>query len=86
VSWYPLHYSFEGSGDDLGRWTDYLELLWRRCNEDIAAAPSEKALKLPLNLRAWDISQLRGFIGARRAWKRVEDSSKKFISEHVGQL
>ncbi|KAJ3570685.1 hypothetical protein NP233_g4243 [Leucocoprinus birnbaumii] len=85
-SWYPLAPVFDGSGEDLGWWSDRAEKLWERINTVISLKVTDEKLELPLNVRNWRNLHLRGYSDGRRAIKHLQKLSKDFLDENLGCL
>ncbi|KAF9439412.1 hypothetical protein P691DRAFT_690877 [Macrolepiota fuliginosa MF-IS2] len=68
LSWYPLVYIFDGSGEDVGRWMDHNEMLWEKQNKSILNPNVNNNLHIPVNITQWQ-DKLRGFGGS---WHSVK--------------
>ncbi|KAF9440783.1 hypothetical protein P691DRAFT_767257 [Macrolepiota fuliginosa MF-IS2] len=71
LSWYPLAYIFDGSGEDVGHWTDHNKMLWEKWNKSILNPNQDK---------------LWGFGGSQCSMKQVEAWSKEVLDEVIGKL
>ncbi|EKM79079.1 hypothetical protein AGABI1DRAFT_39932 [Agaricus bisporus var. burnettii JB137-S8] len=85
VSWFPQSWVFEGSGLDLGRWTEYAERFWEKRTEAMLNEKIDNNLRGPLNVTQWR-SKLRGLADARRASSKVEKWSRDFLLQRVGSI
>ncbi|KAF7761922.1 hypothetical protein Agabi119p4_9914 [Agaricus bisporus var. burnettii] len=82
-SWYPLVSTFEGNGDDQGRWhsrleENYLKHVSSILNEKVTVNP-----QLLLSATEWR-DKTRGFGQARRATASVEKWSTQFLNTYCG--
>jgi hypothetical protein len=74
-SWWPLYSTWEGSGENYGRWTEWNEHLYQKRLKEI----QEGAEPLPAN--KWR-DRLRGLKEARQVKKHIALFSKAFLSRH----
>lgn len=82
LSWYPLVSTYEGSGEDQGRWTPHAEQLYKKRKESLLSDDVRNNLSIPIGATKWR-DKLRGLADARRATKQVEGWSKKFLEDNL---
>lgn len=78
VSWFLQCWVFEGSGMDIGCWTEHAECFWLKHMGAILNSNVQNNLHIPLNVLEWQ-SKLRGLADARWAWSKVEKWSKDYL-------
>ncbi|EKM74336.1 hypothetical protein AGABI1DRAFT_133383 [Agaricus bisporus var. burnettii JB137-S8] len=80
-SWYPLVSTFEGSGEDQGRWYYRLEQNYKNRESSILGEKVTVNSRLLLSATQWR-DKVRGFGEARRATASVEKWSTRFIDTY----
>jgi len=79
-SWYPLLATFEGSGDDIGRWTDYHAEIYRKRHAAILDQSLPYTRRSPITATLWK-NQVRGSAVLRRVTPTLENLSRRVLEE-----
>lgn len=82
LSWYPLASTYEGSGEDQGRWTPHAEQLYKKRKVSLLDGNVKNNLSVPVGASKWR-DKLRGMADARRAKKQMEMWSAKFLEDNL---
>lgn len=82
LSWFPLAHTYEGSGENVGRWTDHLNDMYEGRVKSITKGDSSRGFHTPLSPAKWR-DRLRGYPVGRRAYKQLEHWAEEFLNVHV---
>lgn len=82
LSWYPLVPTYEGSGEDQGRWTPHAEQLYKKRKASLLDVNVKNNLSVPVGAKKWR-DKLRGMADARRAMKQVDVWSNNFLKDNL---